>query len=41
MTYVRASLYPPPPGRRRRISGRALAKLLAFTISEVIRQLLS
>ncbi|MDR6883574.1 hypothetical protein J2X61_005368 [Bacillus sp. 3255] len=40
MTYG-ATFYPLPPRRRRRISGKTIAKLLAFTIAEVIRQLIS
>ncbi|MEW9700702.1 hypothetical protein [Paenibacillus sp. SI8] len=40
MTYG-TTFYPPPTSRRRRISGKTLAKLLAFTIAEVIRQLLT
>ncbi|WP_187274304.1 hypothetical protein [Paenibacillus sp. N3.4] len=32
MTYG-ATFYPTPPGRRRRISGKTLAKLLEFTIT--------
>lgn len=40
MTYG-GSYYQPQRGRRRRISGRTLAKLLAFTIAEIIRNLIS